>query len=345
MYPPPDPAPEAYYQGIAERRGYRQVATGKQDKQSKAIFRSVVEHVRQVVCDPATCPFASGDLPNLPDGWAQRVKGKASIVQGRPMCKPHVALAFELDLPGVGSVGADSKFTSTSWRTARTLYASLARIATRTGGWLAGVPLNLVLAEEMGETPEGTMLIPFVYLETRWPSAALEAYTAQKAAELSGHQEQLKRLAAASVAVLEAEATPDAEAAHNLEFSPDTADLPLPAAEEVAEGEFTPAEKGPEDDGEVQWGFRQDEEPAEEPADEPLPGEADLRRRCKDLAASLGLSDAEQAQDLADCDSPDDYFSLLDSYTARMQARAQQKPKAKRGSHQRLDLGVGDSGK
>jgi len=313
MWPPPDPAPEPYWIGMAERRSYR--TEGK---------RKVLRGVREQVCDPALCPFATGNWSTLSPEWQQALGASKACKPGDRLCKPHLVFAFELDLPDSAQVGAVAKLTSTAWSTAQALYGSLARIAERTQGWLAGLPLQLVLEHRMQETPGGLQSLPYAYVETRVPSGELEAYAQAQAARLAAQREDLRLLsegrAAAVAAAVGSEDSEQAQAAHNLEFSPATAegdDLPdADPVTEVVDADFEP--EAPVADELPAGPLPDEQEPSPPPVDEPLPVEAALRERAREAGRQLGLSDAAVAQDLAQCDSPDSYLDLLDTYSRRI---------------------------
>ncbi len=317
MWPPPDPVPDPYWIGMAERRSYR--TEGK---------RKVLRGIREQLCDPALCPFATGDWSTLSPEWQQALGASKACKPGDRLCKPHLTFAFELDLPEVAQVGAVAKLTSTAWSTAQALYGSLARIAERTQGWLAGLPLQLVLEHRMQETPGGLQSLPYAYVETRVSSGELEAHAQAQAARLAGQREKLKALSAGIAAAVESEDSEQAQTAHNLEFSPSTAeadDLPdTDPVAEMVEAEFEPEALA--DDEPPAETLPDEQAPYPPTAEDPLPAESDLRTRVREAGRQLGLSDAALSQDLARCDSPDSYLALLDTYSQRLRAQ-QERPR------------------
>lgn len=90
----------------------------------------VEEAGERIVCDPTTCPLATG---------AHEVKG----YEGVKLCKPQVILTCTI--PWMPSVGAAAKLKTTSWYSHGTLRNSLLHIALQTGGWLHDIDLWLVL--------------------------------------------------------------------------------------------------------------------------------------------------------------------------------------------------------
>lgn len=95
-----------------------------------------------IPCDPKTCEFALGKT-----------------------CKPSGILSVILeDAPGIGGV---YKFRTTSWNSIRNIYSALHFITTKTGGILAGIPLNMVLLPKTVNIPngKGTTVIYMVNLE------------------------------------------------------------------------------------------------------------------------------------------------------------------------------------
>ncbi len=243
---------DEYYVGVAEWKVYEQ--DGK---------RYVLKSRRSTLCDPMACPIKEAGN-----------------------CKPRTILVCELDLPEVVTAGALAKVTSTGIFTAMYLRSSIGIIALRTGGWLAGVPLNLLLEwTRPMDTPGGVQRLPYVRLESRLPAGQLPEEARAISQLLLGNKERLLALQAATI---EAKVTA-------VESEP-----------EAIQAEFYPATEhvSPDELGE--------------------PTEAEFRAALREMGEQLGLSAAQIDRDLAECHGPDDYPDLQNGYMARLRERDNQ---------------------
>lgn len=269
-WPPPGAfheLPEAYLVGMATWKQYR--------KQGEAL---VMVGSRLKVCNPSTCPFATGRMAELEDDdWRQRMTEKHD---GQKLCKPQIILSCQLDLPDV-RIGTFAKFVSTGWRTAQYLAASLEVVRTMTGGNLMGIPLRLCYAEEVGDTPMGRQKIPYLYVESNVPLRQLPDETNRVLQLLAGNRQMVKQLQAHTVEVIDAEFTPAAERAFAEEFHHET------VAEAVIDVEPEEIVSAPTDD--------------------------QLREAIRDLAAQTGrYTPAWVDGQLSSCATTNDLLSLQD---------------------------------
>ncbi|MDD3492637.1 MAG: hypothetical protein PHZ19_03980 [Candidatus Thermoplasmatota archaeon] len=215
--------------GTAHRRYYEQRKAKGADRTYTVLTRE-----EDVVCDPAACPFATGqhDLAKH---------------EGVALCKPHVIASVML--PWAPSVGTAAKFKTTGWNSYFSMRDSLLTIALQTQGWLHEVPLALVL--EWARSADGH-LVPSVRFEFRGNVEELRRLTIPK---LRAYQEQgdtIKQLQAGVVSAVhetlsdhdEAEATqaefyPEAEAVNGQARAAGRVSR-LPVDDGIAEGEFEP---------------------------------------------------------------------------------------------------------
>lgn len=154
---------ERYFVGQALWHDYK-------DETRTSGGKSWVAHVRtgsrEVVCNPAKCPFAQGKDPQT---GVQRPKA----------CKPVTEIRFAL---GGWASGQIATCHAESWSTARAFYSSLFLLLHATGGHVAGVEVDLVLDYTKPKaTPGGgkvrqpywTVAIPYGMTEEEFRAAAI----------------------------------------------------------------------------------------------------------------------------------------------------------------------------
>lgn len=195
---PPDPDTLAAWIGAARWREF-------DDK------RLVAEKLR--VCNPHRCEFATGEANQKSPGT--------------PLCKPQTILTCQL--PFLPSVGAAAKFVTTSWATTRAIRSSLIAIGAQAGGWLAMLPLEMVVAPR--QVSAAGFVAPVVHVEFSGDVARLRQSAVEVKQLLAGLEDQLARIQPrASLQALDA--GEDAEAFVR-EFAPDVADAAGPPPGEV----------------------------------------------------------------------------------------------------------------
>lgn len=201
--------------GTATERLYQEKQSGS-GQYVKTYY--VLAGTREQPCDPAACPYATGDHDQLK-------------YKGTPLCKPQVVASF--GLPWFPIVGTVAKFKTTGWHSYRALRDSLLAISLQTGGWLHDLPnLWLVLDWEIAGNGQ---LVPSVRVEFRGNVAQLRDATQNIQGRWLKQEEQLKQLQAGVVeAVVEEEESPDEQVAHQVEFAPEGYSQRPP----IMEGEF-----------------------------------------------------------------------------------------------------------
>lgn len=148
------------------------------------------------ICDPATCAYRADKT-----------------------CKPQVI--FAVMLPFMPRLGTVAKFVTTSWQSYQKIRGSLLQIGQLNQGWLAMLPLEMVVTMET-VSAEGYKS-PIVHIEYAGDLDALAEETLQTKRRLVGIEQQLKALDAPA----DMKALDDGEdaKAYAREFSHDTEDL------------------------------------------------------------------------------------------------------------------------
>lgn len=232
--------------GTALRRHYRE-KTGKGDK-----VYNVFEREEELVCNPATCPLATGEANEK--------------YPGTPMCKPHVIAS--ITLPWAPSVGSSAKFKTTGWASYYAMRNSLITIALQTDGWLHELPLWFV--HDWAKNADGHM-IPVCFFKYMGTTAQLKAAKIALLAEWTGQEQQVKQLEAGVVeAVVETIEDEDDQEATQGEFYSKQAREPISAADEAAQtGASEPAMPTPggEEDAAEEVGAVEGEFEPEDPVD------------------------------------------------------------------------------
>lgn len=98
------------------------------------------------------------------DGGREQVRCPCLRIEqgytGKDKCKVNGALSVIID--GVSGVGNVWTFRTTSWNSVQNLMSAMAQIKALSGGVLAGLPLDLVLAPKEVATPDGQMMKAWV---------------------------------------------------------------------------------------------------------------------------------------------------------------------------------------
>jgi len=221
-YPAPDETckGDEYYVGRARIRAFEAVPQEKNGqpvlgRDGKPIFKQVCTGTQERVCDPAFCPFATGDMTQLDkqtEPYREDMR-RARDQQARKFCKFNSVLAFTLDLPNANRAGAYAKFFTTSIWSAGFLKSSLEQIYVEAGTWLMGLPLDLVLKVHRKSTPTtGMQNLPYVYVESRMPAGQLRAHAEQISLQLEANAQRRNVFAQhqrVTTAIVRAEITPD----------------------------------------------------------------------------------------------------------------------------------------
>jgi len=240
--------------GTATCRTY----TERKTRDGKRTYQ-VLTTEEAIICDPATCPWATGTH-------------SIDKYEGSRLCKPHVIAT--ISFPWAPSVGSAAKFRTTGWKSYHAMRASLIAIALQTKGWLHEVPLTMVLDWTIAGNGE---VVPEVRFEYRGTAAELRSASIEVKQLWTGQEQELKQLEAGIVADTEAFIVdPVDEAATQDEFWPEgqaagnatrlvtppaeeqDAEAPLP--EGVAEGEFEPETPTPDPDAPPPPSLLDDEE-------------------------------------------------------------------------------------
>jgi len=155
----------------------------------------------QIVCDPETCPYATG-------------KHSVQKYEGIALCKPHVIAS--VCLPFAPAVGGAAKFKTTGWACYYSMRDSLLTIANETQGWLHGLPLTMVLA--WARSADGHS-VPAVRFEYQGTALQLRGATLPLLKQWTGQEESIKLLqAGSSDATVRLLDNPDDAAATAVEF-------------------------------------------------------------------------------------------------------------------------------
>jgi len=198
---PPDPEQIVSWVGRARVRKY--------DSNGRLIEE------RKRACNPGRCPFATG-THDLGGTYA-----------GRPVCKPQSI--FQCQLPFLPRLGAVARFATTSWQSTAKLRSSLLLIGAQTHGWLAMLPLELVVRMERVSS-EG-YIAPIVHVEFSGDIAALREKTLEVKQQLVGLEQQIAAISSGDEGMRALDAGEEAEAFVH-EFAPDVAEAAPDVAQE-----------------------------------------------------------------------------------------------------------------
>lgn len=198
---PPDPSRREAWIGTARKRDY---------DGNKLVGEKII------TCNPMKCPLSTGQ---------HTMKG----YEGKVVCKPQTMLRCVL--PFMPSLGTAAKFVTTSWQTTQKIRSGLLAVGAHSRGWLAKVPLELVVSIERVNAEGYTS--PIVHVEYAGDMAALQEDVVQLQGRLGGLSQQISRLNAGMKALDSGE---EARAfAH--EFAHETEDaLETPAIDWTTEG-------------------------------------------------------------------------------------------------------------
>ncbi|HET6496540.1 MAG TPA: hypothetical protein VFH61_14380, partial [Thermoleophilia bacterium] len=200
---PPNPDSIASWIGRARTRTY-------DDK-----HRLIAEHRRG--CNPLRCQFATGKAD--------------THTPPRPLCKPQTI--FCCQLPFMPRLGVAAKFVTTSWQSTALLRSSLLLIGAQNQGWLAMLPLELVM-EVVRVSSEG-YTAPIVHCEFAGDMAALRAKTVELKGLLTGLDAELRALSSGAEGdVMRALDSGEEARAWSREFAHETADAKQADAPAVA---------------------------------------------------------------------------------------------------------------
>lgn len=116
-----------------------------------------------------------------------------SAYQGKDKCKINGALSVVIDgVPGVGNVWT---FRTTSWNSVVNLMSSMQQIMALSGGVIAGLPLDLVLAPKEVTAPDGKVMRAWVVsLEYRGTIESLRDIAYRIATADVEHTRRMKRV-------------------------------------------------------------------------------------------------------------------------------------------------------
>ncbi len=159
---PPDPDFIGSWIGRARVRQYNDAG------------RKVAERKRG--CNPVRCPMATGE-------------GNTKN-PGVPLCRPQTI--FTCMLPCMARLGVAAKFVTTSWRSTALLRSSLLHIGALNRGWLAMLPLELVVSVERVSSEGYTA--PVVNIEFAGNQLELLETTARVKEQLIGYERQIAAL-------------------------------------------------------------------------------------------------------------------------------------------------------
>lgn len=180
---------QRYYVGTALRTIWRPNADG---------YPMIAER-RRLTCDPATCPFATGQWDHegrqvYKDAYG-KWPSKKCVEESQVLCNPHTLLKMLLPPAIVGDVSPRAKFSTPSWHSSMALIRTFGEIREMCGGFVQGIPLKIVLTWDKMTTPAGMQEVGLVHLEpaVSWADLpALGEATAEKLQASVAAQRQIK---------------------------------------------------------------------------------------------------------------------------------------------------------
>lgn len=216
LWPPEESDDEAYVIGEATRYTYDEIPREVKRRNGETFRWTDYRQsgAQKVVCNPATCPYATGE-----HGIAKRVGA---------ICKPRVLINFTL---GDWAGDAEGAFIeSTAWSTVRRFPSTLADLLRETGGNLVDVQIDLVLRyTKPVKTPSGARERQPYWTLARPHEMTREEFRAAAIAEtetLLAQTTRLAELAARRNAAAQLWGRPDHELAYLSEFVPEVLSLP-----------------------------------------------------------------------------------------------------------------------